>query len=103
MLQPYSWDEMLGMFRLLGGTAENIVRRSGGSGRGLAVGDRERTVHVRVPPNLLFNVEGVEFADEQLRLKKSADAGDAERLFFDRYQSGLSWGAGGRWEAVAFV
>lgn len=102
MVQTFSWDEIVGMFRLLGGTAENIVRLSGG-GRGLRVGDRERPVHLRVPRILMFRAEDVEFVDEQARLKKTADVGDAERLFFDRYQTSLSWGAGGRSEAESFV
>src|SRR5438552_5758849 len=101
MLQGLSWDEMLRLFRLLGGEAENILL-AGEGGRGLMAVDPEKPVQVRVPPNLIFSVEAVEFADDRLRLKKSANAGDAERLFFDNYQMGFSW-APARSEAVSFV
>jgi len=101
MPEALSWDEMLRMFRLLGGTAENIT--SGGSGRGLMAMDSEHPVHVHVPTSLLFNVQDVEFADDQLRLRKNANSADAERLFFDGYQEGFSWGASGRSEGLSFV
>jgi hypothetical protein len=65
--------------------------------------DPDKPVEVRVPPNLLFSVGDVEFADSALRLKKNANAGEAERLFFDSYQTGFSWGAAGLPEAVSFI
>src|SRR5436309_2711663 len=104
MLQEFSWDEMLRMLRLLGGMAENIVpaAEAGSGGRGLMAASPETPVHVRVPPNLLFTVDDVEFADDRLRLKKSANAGEAERLFFESYEAGFSWGAA-RAETVSFI
>jgi hypothetical protein len=102
MLQDFSWDEMVRMLRLLGGTAENIMPATEGGGRGLMAVSPETPVQVRVPPNLVFTVEDVEFADDRLRLKKTANAGEAERLFFDSYQTGFSWGAA-RSKAVLFI
>jgi len=101
MLEALSWDEMLRMLRMLGGTAENVT--TGGSGRGLMAMDPEQPVQVHIPSNLLFNIEDVAFADDRLRLKETANCADAERLFFDSYQKGFSWGAGGRPESISFV
>jgi hypothetical protein len=103
MAQDLSWNEILRMFRMLGGTAENIEPKNPGTGRGLVARISEQPVHVRVPPNLLFRVEDVEFENDRFRLKKSADAGEAERFFFESYQRGMSWEAGGRSESLSFV
>ena len=103
MAQNRSWDEMLRMFRMLGGTAENIVLKDGAPGRGLMALNSSEPVHVQIPANLLFRVQDIVFEDDRPRLKRSADVGNAERLFFEAYQDGFSWGGGGGLRSMAFV
>jgi hypothetical protein len=103
MAQNLSWDEMLRMFRMLGGAADNIAIADGAPGRGLMAMDPNEPVHVRIPANLLFRVQDIGFEDNQPRLKGTADVGHAERLFFEAYQGGFSWGGGGGSRSTAFV
>jgi len=103
MSQNRSWDEMLRMFRMLGGTAENIELKDGEPGRGLMALNSREPVHVQIPANLLFRVQDIVFEEDRLRLKRSADVGHAERLFFEAYQDGFSWGGGGGLRSMALV
>lgn len=102
-MQKYSWDEMLRLFRLLGGTAENVILKEGALGRGLMAQDPARPIRIRIPTNLLFNVEDVEFTEDRLRLKKMVDIPEPERMFFEAYEDGFSWGGGGRSQSIDFI
>jgi hypothetical protein len=99
----WDWDNMLKVFRALGGTAQNLVFREGALGRGLFPVDPSRPVLLRLPRNLLFRVDEVEFAGERMMLKPTANVGQAERMFFEGYENAFSWGGGGRTESVAFI
>lgn len=103
MAEDLSWDEVLRFFRMLGGTVDNITLKSDAAGRRLTAIDPEKPVQLRVPTNLLYRVEDLTFENDQLCLKPGADVGDAERLFFDAYQAGFSWGAGGRSQTMSFI
>lgn len=103
MGRVWTWDEMLRVFRVLGGTAENLVQGSGRLGRGLFPLDTTKPVHLRVPPNLLFPVEDVEFAADRIRIRDKANIAEAERMFFENYENSFSWGAGGFSESNEFI
>jgi len=103
MASQWTWDDLLKMFRMLGGTADNIVVKTGARGRGLMASDPERPILVRVPRNLLFSLDDVAFEGDELKLRRMANFDEATRQFFDNYQAGFSWGAGGREESIAFI
>jgi hypothetical protein len=88
------WDELLSEFRALGGTADNVTLRQGSRGRGVFPVDGTKPVRLFVPPNLFVPSSDTEIRDGQLVVKASAAFGERERVFFDRYQRELSWGAG---------
>jgi hypothetical protein len=98
-----NWDQLLTAFRALGGSAENIRLGTGTRGRGLFPLDESRPVLLRVPPNLLFPVEDIEFSGDSIGISDSAAAGPAERGFFRLYQNSLSWGGGGSTESAAYI
>jgi hypothetical protein len=58
---------------------------------------------LRVPRPLLFNVDEIEFVDDRMRLKPTANVMEAYRIFFDRYADAFSWGGGGRARNMQFV
>jgi hypothetical protein len=88
------WGELVAEFRSLGGIADNVALGEGPFGRGLFAIDPAKPVEVRTPENLLVHSEDVEILDGQLVAKSSANLGERERGFFDRYQRHFSWGAG---------
>jgi hypothetical protein len=98
-----SWEEMLKFFRTLGGVCENIVLGHGPRGRGLFPKDPTQPVLLRIPRALLFNLDDVEFVDGRIRLKPTANAMEAQRVFFERYEEALSWGGGGSAESADFI
>lgn len=98
----WSWEEMIAAFRALGGTIENVRMGTGPRGRGLFSVDMTRPVLLRLPENLLFASDDVEFVGTHMRLKDAAPVGKAEREFFEKYEEGFSWGAGARETWTAF-
>jgi hypothetical protein len=88
------WHELVAEFRSLGGIADNVALGEGPFGRGLFAIDPTKPVEVRTPENLLVRSEDVEIRDGQLVAKSSANLGERERGFFERYQRHFSWGAG---------
>ncbi|MBV8118898.1 MAG: hypothetical protein JO081_03040 [Alphaproteobacteria bacterium] len=88
------WEELVAEFRSLGGVADNVTLGEGRLGRGLFAIDPAKPVELRTPENLLVHSEDVEIRDGQLVAKSSADLGDRERGFFDRYQRHFCWGSG---------
>jgi hypothetical protein len=97
------WDEILGLFRALGGVAENITLGLGPFGRGLFPQDPAEPFLLRLPDNLLFPVDDVEFADGAIRIRNDTGAGSAERDFFSRYQCSFSWGGAGKVESESLI
>ncbi|HTT84927.1 MAG TPA: hypothetical protein VMF67_15735 [Rhizomicrobium sp.] len=84
MQTQWSSEEMLEALRALGGTAENIrVDESKGA---LFACDPERPVVLRVPENLLFPLEGFEFANGFLRLKDPEHGLRDARDFLGHYE-----------------
>jgi hypothetical protein len=94
---------MIGAFRALGGTADNIGLGHGTLGRGLFPLDAAKPVRLHVPENLLFAVEDVEFTDEGPRIGESTGVAKPEREFFENYEATFSWGGGGRAESAQFI
>ena len=94
---------MLEEFRKLGGTADNFVQRQGSRGRGIFPIDNTKPVRLRVPRNLLIPAEDIEFVDDELKIRNSADVGAAERAFVEKYENAFSWGGGGRSACAAFL
>ena len=94
---------MLDEFRSLGGVADNIGPVRASPARGLFHCDPAKPFLLRVPENLCFPVGDIEFVEEGVRIRSGADAGPAERDFFDRYQKTYCWGAGGQSEAAALI
>jgi hypothetical protein len=103
MAAGWTWDEMIGEFRALGGAAENVCVRRGRFGRGLFPVDSEKPVSLFVPENLLLNVTDVMYDNGSMRLKPEAQVGLREKDFFERYQANFNWGAGGRDDCAAFI
>jgi hypothetical protein len=97
------WHSVLEEFVALGGLADNIALGRGSFGRGLFPQDPSKPFLLRLPDNLLFPVENVEFVDDGLRVKKNAGVAAAERSFFERYQRSFSWGGGGRRESANLI
>jgi len=91
------------VFRSLGGTADNIVQKSGPRGRGIFPIDPSKPIRLRVPQNLLIPVSDVEFVEDRMKIKDSAIVGNPERIFFENYQEAFSWGSVGRNEAAALI
>jgi hypothetical protein len=98
----WTWEFTLRAFNALGGAAENIVRKSGSAARGLVSVNPEKSVDLYVPEKLIFPASDFEFADGRLKLKDTAQIGNAERSFLENYLASVSWSEG-RDEAAAFV
>src|SRR5579862_3425940 len=94
---------MLGELKALGGIAENIVLRHGSSGDGLFPRDPAKPILIRLPNNLLFPVEDIEFVDDRILIKKDALIAPAERNFFERYQRSFSWGWTGQRQSAELI
>src|SRR5580658_9777840 len=99
----WTWSQMTEAFCALGGVIQNIAPGSGKSGAGLLAVDPAEPVLLRVPRNLLLPIDDVEFTDDSIGIRESADVPEAERRFFEQYQTAFSWGAEGRAESAAFV
>jgi hypothetical protein len=99
----WSWDEMLDGFRALGGIADNVVLGHGPLGRGLFPLDASNPVLLRVPNNLLFVVEDVEFEGDRIRIKATADVAKPERDFFENYSNAFSWGGEGQSDSTRYI
>lgn len=98
----WSWELLLQAFRGLGGTAVNFARKPG-SRRGLVPIDPSMNAVLHVPEKLIVAVQDLEFVNGRLKVTSSATIGNAERSFLDNYLDGISWGGGGRDEALAFM
>lgn len=99
----WTWEFMLQVFRGMGGTADNIDQRNGPRGRGIFPIDPAKPIRLHVPQNLLIPVSDVEFVDDRMKIKDSANVAGAVRGFFENYQDAFSWGREGRSEAIAFI
>jgi hypothetical protein len=97
------WDGLAEEFRALGGVLENVHLGRGALGRGLFPIDPSRPVKILVPENLLFPVDGLEFINGRLRVKKNGAAPSNADKFFEEYQEAFSWGAGGRSDCETFL
>lgn len=98
-----AWDDVVVLFRALGGTIENIRPAQDENG-GLFVIDPSMPVLLQVPEPLLFPAADVEFVGGRPELAESAPAGPAERKFFRAYQEALaSSGAATPFKGDGFV
>ena len=87
------WDDMLGEFRTLGGTAENVCLKEGPFGRGLFPCDPSKPVKLHAPESLLVETQYISFdKDESFRWHAKAPIGARERAFLEAYQRDFSWG-----------
>jgi hypothetical protein len=102
-LPDWTWDEMIGAFRALGGVAENIRPGRGPLGRGLFARDPARPILLRVPETLLFPIDAIEFVGERMRIRESARIAKPQREFFERYENAFSWGDGGGLESAEHI
>jgi hypothetical protein len=89
---PPLWNEMLGEFRALGGTADNVRLGEGSLGRGLFPIDPARPIKVHIPESLLPPVDQVEFVNDVFRIKPDFSSGERERNFLESYERDFSWG-----------
>jgi len=90
-----AWDELLDEFRALGGTADNIRLGHGEFGRGIFPIDQAKPIAVRIPDNLLIDVNDMVVAGGVPRVGPGAKAGEREKAWLDRYQAEFAWGGGG--------
>jgi hypothetical protein len=98
-----AWEAMLVAFRALGGSAENVRLGHGTFGRGLFPVDPTKPILLRLPENLLFSVDDVEFVEERMRIRDSAHVAKPEREFFETYENTFSWGGEGRLQSEEFI
>ncbi|HEY3636868.1 MAG TPA: hypothetical protein VGK90_01860 [Rhizomicrobium sp.] len=99
----WSWDLMLHAFRGLGGKIDNVARKPGAAGRGLAPIDPERPVRIQVPANLILSPSDIEFTGDSIRIKDGTAVGSGERAFLEHYLNDIAWDGGGKAEATAFI
>jgi hypothetical protein len=88
------WAELIGVFRELGGVAENVRLGQGPFGRGIFVCDADKPAKLHASENLLVPVDDVEIRDGQMVLKAQTNVGERERRFFEEYERHFGWGAG---------
>ncbi len=93
-----AWDDMLTVFRALGGTADNICLRNRERGRGIFPIDPGRPIAIQIPENLLIKLADVRFVDGKFRVRPESKATPGEIAFFENYENHFSWGGGGRSE-----
>jgi len=101
--RDWPWDEMLEAFRALGGAAKNIAIGKGEHDCSLFAVDPAEPVLLRVPANLLISVDEIAFRNGNIQIIESSSVPEAERGFFERYQTTFSWGAGGKSGSAGFV
>jgi len=89
------WDDLLSEFRALGGTAENVRLGRGALGRGLFPIDPAKPVAIHIPENLLVAAKDMIFENNALRVAPTANVGERERAWLERYQAVFSWGGDG--------
>src|ERR1041385_6586669 len=88
------WEDMLGEFRALGGTADNICLKEGRFGRGLFPRDPSKPIRIHIPENLLVDMEHATVAGDEFRFAPDAPVGARERAFLENYERDFSWGPG---------
>jgi hypothetical protein len=86
------WEEMLGEFRALGGTADNVRLGEGHFGRGLFPIDESKPVRIHIPETLLVDRRHARFEGGEFRLAPDAPVGPRERVFLEEYERNFSWG-----------
>jgi len=82
-----AWDDMLTVFRALGGTADNICLRKGERGRGIFPIDPAKPIAIRIPENLLIKLSDVRFVDGKFRMSPETKATPGEIAFFENYEN----------------
>src|SRR3982751_2010017 len=92
MTPDTSWNEMLDEFRALGGVANNVRLGYGPFGRGLFPVDPKKPVTIRIPDNLLVQLEHVVFENHAFRVGPASSLDERARAFIERYEQDFSWG-----------
>jgi hypothetical protein len=87
-----TWNEMLDEFRALGGVANNVRLDYGPFGRGLFPIDPKKPVTIRIPDNLLVQLEHVVFENHAFRVSPASALDARARAFIERYEQDFSWG-----------
>lgn len=100
--ETWSWDDMIEEFRVLGGTADNVVQRDGPRGHGLFPIDPSKPVDIHVPGNLLIPTRWVREDGPDLVIDEASGLDARTRAFFTRYQRAFSWGRDGRRDALSW-
>ena len=83
---------MLDEFRALGGVANNVGLGYGPFGRGLFPIDPSKPVTIRIPDNLLVQIEHVVFENLVFRVSPASGLDARARGFIERYEQDFSWG-----------
>jgi hypothetical protein len=86
------WECILREFRALGGVVENVALGHGPFGCALFPRNPAEPFLIRVPDNLLFRVNDIEFEGDRIGLGADALVSSPERDFFQHYQNAFSWG-----------
>lgn len=88
------FEEVLGEFRGLGGTAENVRCGVGRYGYGLFPIDPGRETVLWAPESLLVPTEDLEVRDSSLLIRAGSTVGSDERRFFETLHRHLGWSTG---------
>ena len=101
-MEGFDWDQLLVMFRGLGGIAENVCQGEGPLGRGIFPVHPGLPSTILVPEHLLVPASEIGLEGGAVTLKPSAPFGVEFKQFFELYQAHFSWGQGGRLAIDAF-
>ena len=101
-MEGFDWDQLLVMFRGLGGMAENVCQGEGPLGRGIFPVHSGLRSTIVVPERLLVPVKEIGLEGGAVTLKPSSPFGAEFKQFFELYQAHFSWGQGGSLVIDAF-
>ncbi len=96
------WDTLIKEFRAFGGTANNVIQREGSFGLGLFPIDPSKPVELRVPDQLLIDIDNVELKNGEIVLKDESRYPKGFGDWYRRFQANYSWGAEAKNSIYAF-
>ena len=97
-----NWQDLVDGFRMFGGTIDNIIQKEGHFGLGLFPIDSSKPIELRVPDELLVDVENIELVDGNIFIKNSGNYPNGFDEWYHQFQKHFSWGAKGKSSVETF-